>query len=38
MVPPGVKLSTVEDFNQELGGIDSMESNLTRYGMYHVAD
>jgi len=33
LVPSGIKLETTEDFNQDFGGVDDMQSNLTRYGI-----
>jgi hypothetical protein len=31
-IPQGLKLACLEDFNQDMGGVDDPQSNLFRYG------
>ncbi|KIJ34937.1 hypothetical protein M422DRAFT_212850 [Sphaerobolus stellatus SS14] len=37
LVPPGITLSSVHDFNAELGGTHDFKSNMTRYALSKLA-
>ncbi|KAL2816074.1 hypothetical protein BJX63DRAFT_388202 [Aspergillus granulosus] len=38
LVPNGLSLQSVEDLNQDFGGVDDMQSNTTRYGFSKLAN